>query len=301
MAHVLAVDVGGTFIKSAVVDTSNITARSITDVVRTPTRVGTDNGQALVHQIVDLCRASEIEISAVGVCTPGVIDEDRGVIKYATNLKIHNLALRDELQDLLKIPANLGHDGRTAALAEHLVGAGQTFNNIAFLPIGTGISVGLIVDGQVRRSDGLIGEIGHANVGHQEECGCGLRGCFEAIASTSAIARRYKTMSGKTASSEEVFALASTGDADAQKVWGEAVDAIAYSCDWLMNTLAPEAIILGGGLSQAGALLLKQIDEKLDLRISFQRKPQLLLAALSDNAGCLGAALLARSCLRGDI
>ncbi|MEY4323196.1 MAG: hypothetical protein RL410_977 [Actinomycetota bacterium] len=298
MAHVLAVDVGGTFIKSAVVDTTNITERSITKVTRTPTRVGSDNGQALVHQIVDLCRGSEIEISAVGVCTPGVIDEDRGVIKYATNLKIHNLALRDELQDLLKIPANLGHDGRTAALAEHLVGAGQTFNNVAFLPIGTGISVGLIVDGQVRRSDGLIGEIGHANVGHNEECGCGLRGCFEAIASTSAIARRYKDRSGKTASSEEVFALANSGDADATAIWTDAVNAIAYSCDWLMNTLAPEAIILGGGLSQAGARLLQQIDRKLDERISFHRKPQLLIAALGDNAGCLGAALLAEGCLR---
>lgn len=293
MAHVLAIDVGGTLIKSAVVDTAFIGAAALENIQRTPTDVANDNGHSLIQQIVKIAQSSE-DIDAVGVATPGVIDEEHGVIKYATNLKIRELAIRDELEEILGIPVSLGHDGRTAAFAEHLIGAGQTFNNIAFMPIGTGISVGLIIDGQVRKSDGLIGEIGHANVGHNEVCGCHMTGCLEAIASTSAIARRYEGRTGKSASSEEVFHLAQSGDADAQVIWNNAIEAISHAADWLMNVLAPEAIVIGGGLSRAGQPLLDAIETKLTERITFQRKPQLLLAQLGDDAGCLGAALLAK-------
>ena len=294
MAHVLAVDVGGTYIKSAVVDADFIGVAALSEVQRTPTHVSQDNGRGLIQQIVELARTSTSEINAIGVATPGVIDEEHGIIKYATNLKIRDLALRDELEEILQIPVNLGHDGRSAALAEHLIGAGQTFNNVAFMPIGTGISVGLIIDGQVRKSDGLIGEIGHANVGHTEICGCRMAGCLEAVASTSAISRRFEARTGKSATAEDVVHLAHSGDADAQAIWKDAIDAIAYAADWLMNVLAPEAIVIGGGLSKAGQPLLDALDEKLSERLSFQRKPQLLLAQLGDDAGCLGAALLAK-------
>ena len=294
MAHVLAVDVGGTFIKSAVIDTEAIGTGALAHVQRSSTTIGTDNGHSLIKQIVGIAQSSDVEVKAVGVVTPGVIDEEHGIIKYATNLKIRELALRDELEETLQIPVNLGHDGRAAALAEHLVGAGQVFNNFAFMPIGTGISVGLIIDGQVRKSDGLIGEIGHANVGHNELCGCRMTGCLEAIASTSAIARRFEARTGKSTTSEEVFHLSQSGNADAQVIWQDAINGIAFAADWLMNTLAPEAIVIGGGLSRAGQSLLDDVDAKLSQRLSFQRKPQLLLAQLGDDAGCLGAALLAK-------
>ena len=159
------------------------------------------------------------------------------------------------------------------------------------MPIGTGISVGLVIDGEVRKSSGFIGEIGHANVGHNLTCGCGLTGCFEVVASTSGISQRYKQATGSNLDSKAIFAAAMSGDEVAKQI--RAFDAIAYACDWLMNTLSPQAVIFAGGLSGAGEVLLNEVNRRLEKRITFQRQPQLLVATLGDDAGCLGAGLLA--------
>lgn len=295
MPLVLALDVGGTFIKSAVIDTSAGIKRERINVQRHPTSLADDAGESLVQQLISLTQlaAAEAAIEAVGIVTPGLLNETAGVINYATNLRVRNLPLRERVEAATGLPVGFGHDGRAAALAEHVAGAGMQFNNFALMPIGTGISVGLVIDGRLPTADGYIGEIGHANVGHEVECGCGMTGCLEAVASTSALSRRYLAATGVAKDAAGVISAAQTGDRSAAEIWSDALDGIAVSCDWLMNLLGPEAICFAGGLSSAGDALLTGVGERLDRRVSFQRRPQLTIAELGDDAGCIGAAILA--------
>ena len=287
MSRVLALDVGGTYIKSAVADFAGGEPR-LGEVRRTSTLVG--DGDGLVAQLADIA-AAHGEFDSVGVVTPGILDEDAGVIRYATNLRLTDLDIAPRLASRLGRPVRLAHDGRAAALAELRLGAGRGLDSFVLMPIGTGISVGLVVDGRVLSSSGQAGEIGHADVGHGELCGCGLRGCLEVVASTSGVERRYARAAGRPAGAEEVVRLAAAGDSVAAVVWQDATDAVALACDWLMNTLAPQSIAFAGGLSKAGSLLTDAVGERLAQRVAFQRPPTLRIAELGDDAGCLGAAL----------
>lgn len=295
MTQVLAIDIGGTFIKSAIVDVSHGLPSTVTNVKRTATAVGSEDGHKLIAQLLRIGNEAQEhrQFSAIGVITPGLLDEARGVIRYATNLHVRDLHLRDQLEAAFDLPVGFGHDGRASALAEHLAGAAQGIDNFALMPIGTGISVGLVIDGELPSSDGFIGEIGHANTGHRVRCECGLTGCLEAVASTASIARRYNELTGETVDAKHIVESAHRGDAVAEEIWNDALDAIAISCDWLMNTLAPEAIVFAGGLSAAGERLTAPVEERIGRRSSFQRRPKLKLALLGDDAGILGSAALA--------
>jgi glucokinase len=166
---------------------------------------------------------------------------------------------------------------------------------VLVVPIGTGIAAAHVVDGRVfAGAHGAAGEIGHIVVRPGgPRCGCGQHGCLEAVASASAVARRYAEAAGRTASAEAVAALAASGDPVASAVWRETVDALA---DGLLVGIAlfdPELVVVGGGLAEAGDALLTPLSDALRERITFHREPRLSRAALGDESGCLGAALLA--------
>jgi glucokinase len=271
--------------------------------VRTPTPVSTDNGAKLITQLTSLAHAAIAthDITAIGISTPGVSDETAGIIRYATNLKVRDLHMKSLLHEATGLPIGFSHDGRASALAESLAGAAQGHNNFALMPIGTGISVGLMIDGVIPTSDGFVGEVGHANTGHGVLCECGLVGCLEAVASTASIARRYNQRTGENVDAKQVVDAAHAGDVIAIEVWDDALDAIAFACDWLMNTLSPEAIVFAGGLSAAGARLIDPLETRLSARIGFQRRPKLKLALLGDDSGVLGAAAVAMKAAAGEL
>jgi glucokinase len=164
------------------------------------------------------------------------------------------------------------------------------------LIIGTGIAGGLILGGHPYTGGGFAGEIGHALSDPQgERCPCGAVGCLETISSAAAIARRYGAASGKAVPGAlEVLTAATAGDADAIRVWEDAVRALAEQLARLAAVLAPEAIVLGGGLAQAGSALFDPLAAQLEALLSFHRRPVLLRARLGDDAGLLGTALAAR-------
>ncbi|MFB9565801.1 ROK family protein, partial [Saccharopolyspora hordei] len=127
-----------------------------------------------------------------------------------------------------------------------------------------------------------------------ERGGCGRTACLEALASSAAVARRYRERTGVARTSAEVAAAVRAGEADAHAVWQEAVDALAQGLLVLVTVAAPECIVLGGGLAQAGDLLTGPLRSRLDDELAaYHRRPDLELAELGDTAGCLGAALLA--------
>ncbi|MDA3629854.1 ROK family protein [Saccharopolyspora sp. WRP15-2] len=299
-AQAIAVDVGGTEMKAALVAVGPDRAEPLR-WLRRPTPRGEDTARLVVDAVAGLVAELRVDaqVDAAGVVVPGAVDEARGIGVYSANLGWSDAPLRDMLAERIDLPVSLGHDVRAGGLAEARLGAARGMRDVVVLPIGTGIAAALLFDGQLYAGGGFAGEIGHVDIGHGEPCGCGRTGCVEALASSAAVARRYLARTGAERTSAEVAAAVRAGDPDAQAVWAEAVDALAKGLLVLVTVAAPECIVLGGGFAQAGALLTEPLRERLDAMLAaYHRRPHLELAELGDTAGCLGAALLATEGLR---
>jgi glucokinase len=297
---VIGIDIGGTTIKGA-------RARyrepdTIEERLRRPTR--SDAGPAAVVAeilavIDDLIAGSDVPVCAIGVAAPGLVDEARGVALWSENIGWQDLPLRSLVERHTGRPTWLGHDVRAGGVAEFGSGAAQGANDAVFLPLGTGIGAALLTGGRIHDAQGLAGEIGHADVGHGETCRCGAQGCLEAIASAGALVRRYAARTGHVpAGAEEVAARVCAGDPDARAVWDDALDALTLALSWVASVLAPEVVVVGGGLSLAGDLLFGPLATMLEARLTFQRRPRLVAGAYGDEAASVGAAILARKAAR---
>ena len=291
MKYVVAVDIGGTDIKSALVNERF----EIISTSSTATPKPDPTGERTLDTVVQLVSefSKEQNISAVGLGVLGVFDDALGICRWSGNLGWKNFAIRDQLQARLNLPVAAGHDIRTAGVAEHRDGASAGYKNSVFIAIGTGIAAALVIDGEIRYSDGFAGEIGHINVNGNYECVCGKSGCLEAASSALAISKAYANKSGESKSTEEIAALVESGDATATQVWNEAVLALARGCETVITILAPEAIIFGGGLARSGELLLAPIRKYLEGSLTFQRMPELKVAHYGVKAGAVGCAMLA--------
>lgn len=301
-APVLAFDVGGTDIKSALFDAEG----NAVGLRRTPTpRGGEGSAERLIVRLVELAdelRAQYPDIvpAAVGLIVPGIVDAEAGVGVFSSNLGWRDAPIRDLAHAAFGLPVAFDHDVRTASWAEHVLGGARAYQDAVVLIIGTGIAGALLFGGRPYTAGGYAGEIGHSPIG-EWPCPCGARGCFEAIASAGAIARRYTEATGvSTDGAKEVIALAASGDPVAARIWDEALDALALSAAQLTAVIAPEAIVIGGGLSRAGGALFDELRARLVNRLSFHRIPELVPAELLGNAGILGSALIARALLEGE-
>jgi glucokinase len=267
-------------------------------------------------------RADGLTPVAAGVVVPGVVDERAGVAVWSSNVGFRDVPLRDLVAARLGLPAVLGHDVRAGGVAEARLGAGRSERHVLFVAIGTGIAAAHVVDGTAfAGAHGAAGEVGHVVVRPDgPACRCGARGCLEAVASARAIARRYAELSAAPAAAQpavgvnqaavgepsaardppatqvtafDVANRAAAGEPVAARVWRDAIEALADGLVTAQALYDAEAIVLGGGLAEAGDALLVPLREAVDRRITFHRPPRLLRAALGDTAGCLGAALLA--------
>jgi glucokinase len=295
---VVALDVGGTGMKCALVRPDG----TVHHAERHPTGAAR-GGDAVVATILDVAasladraRADGLTPVAAGVAVPGVVDEATGTAVWAANIGFRDVPLRRLMSERLGVPAALGHDVRVGGIAEARLGAGRGQRHVLFIAIGTGIAAAHVVDGHAfAGAHGAAGEVGHVVVRPGgPTCGCGGRGCLESVASASAIGRRYAELSGITGSAAaDVAARAAAGEELAVEVWREAVDALA---DGLLTAQAlydAGIVVLGGGLAEAGEGLLTPLRVALDSKVTFHRMPAIARAGLGDNAGCLGAALLA--------
>lgn len=293
---VLAFDVGGTDIKSALFDADG-TALGLR---RTPTPAGGEGGaERLIERLAELAddlreQHPSVEPSAVGLVVPGIVDEKNGIGVFSSNLGWRDAPLRALAAERFGMPVAFDHDVRAASWAEHVLGGARSYENSVVLIIGTGIAGAILIDGHPHTAGGYAGEIGHSPIGDWP-CPCGARGCLEAVASAGAISRRYAEASGTSVGgAKEVIALAAAGDEIAARVWDEALDALTLSIAQLTAVIAPQAVVIGGGLSRAGGALFDELNARLRDRLSFHRIPALVPAELSGNAGILGSALWAR-------
>jgi len=297
-AVVLSFDVGGTTTKSALVDG----AGRLLDVRRTPTpRAEDDAATAIVAHLAHLADAHRaarpgLEPAAAGLSVPGLVDEQSGVGIFSGNLGWRDAPFGRLAAQALSLPVAFGHDVRAAGVAEQLWGAARGHRDAVVIVIGTGIASALIVDGAPVVGGGYAGEIGHVVTDPAgERCPCGGVGCLETVASAGAIARRYARSSGRPVQgAREVLAAMHAGDEQARVVWTEAVEALAREIAHVATLLAPSAVVVGGGLAEAGDDLFVPLQARLDALLPFQRRPHLVRAALGEDAGLIGTAHRAR-------
>ncbi|MEU0285406.1 ROK family protein [Streptomyces sp. NPDC006147] len=300
MKHVIALDVGGTGMKAALVGAGG----ELLHQARRPT--GRERGpDAVVEGILGFAadlRAHGIRelgepASAAGVAVPGIVDEAEGIAAFAANLGWRDVPLRALLTERLGgVPVALGHDVRTGGLAEGRIGAGRGADRFLFVPLGTGIAGAIGIDGRVEAgAHGFAGEIGHIVVRPGgAACPCGQRGCLERFASASAVSQAWAAACGDPdADAADCAKAVESGDARAVRVWQDAVDALADGLVTALTLLDPRTLIIGGGLAEAGETLFTPLREAVRRRVTFQKLPSLVPAALGDTAGCLGAGLLA--------
>ncbi|HSL32511.1 MAG TPA: ROK family protein [Candidatus Limnocylindrales bacterium] len=262
----VGVDVGGSKIAALVVD-SGLAVRGRTTV---PTPVGAPDHAA--ERIASAIRAALADagasldrVSAVGVGVPGRVDPVAGVVSLAVNLDWHRLPLRDRLQVEMGVPCGIENDVRAAAAGTLDRGLLGDVADFVFLGVGTGISAGVVLGGRVHRGiRGLAGEVGHVVVDADgARCPCGLRGCLEAIAAGPAVARAASEAlaagRGSSLAAEAevdavaVYRAATAGDDLALEVVGRAGRALARAIHALVMTYDVERVVLGGGVSGAGA------------------------------------------------
>ncbi|GAA1565291.1 ROK family protein [Streptomyces globosus] len=306
--HVIALDVGGTGMKAALI------AEDGTLLHQARRATGRDRGpEAVVGTILDFAaelhalgreRFGEAAVAAV-VAVPGIVDADTGTAVYAANLGWRDVPLRTLLAARLgSLPVALGHDVRTGGLAEGRIGAGRGADRFLFVPLGTGIAGAIGIAGRIEAgAHGYAGEIGHIVVRPGgPACGCGQRGCLETLASASAVSRAWAAACGDPdADAADCARAVTAGDAAARRIWQEAVDALADGLVTAITLLDPRTLIIGGGLAEAGEVLFTPLRAAVEERVTFQRLPHIVPAALGDTAGCLGAGLLAWDLLATEV
>jgi len=298
---VVAVDVGGTLVKSALVDADG----EVRAVRSEPTALG--SAGALLDQLARAVAVAAADCageglpgpSAVGVHVPGLVDDTRGVVLLAENLGLRDVPLREGLSDRTGLPVSLGNDARGAGFAELRMGAARGTRTSVVISIGTGIGAAVVVDGHLHDGDGFGCELGHMPLllpgrDGPARCACGGASCLEQWASAGGIARTYARATGRpVAGAREVFEAAAAGDATAVRVVGDGVDALALAVAQLATVLAPEVVVIAGGLSRAGDALFVPLRERVEQVLTFHRRPRVEPARFGDGAGVIASALRA--------
>lgn len=314
MSLTIGIDVGGTKVLGGVVDENGkVLARVRKD---TPRQGGAALTQTIADTAIELMALHQV--TSVGVSAAGFVSSDRMTMLATPNIADWNgVKLDDQLTQLIGVSVVIENDANAAAWGEAKFGAGRNQDHMIMLTVGTGIGGGIIVNGGLYRGAfGIAAEFGHLRVvpdGHL--CGCGARGCFEQYASGKALLRHARE--AINASPEIARNLLSLGDGTVAGLTGQAITQAARAGDpvalaafnttghWLGAGIAslsvlldPACVVIGGGVIEAGEILLKPTRESLERTMPFAGKhpyPTLIAAELGNEAGLVGVADLARN------
>ena len=307
--YTIGIDLGGTNIAVGVVDEQNhILAQTAapTNAAR-PYEAVIGDMIAAVERVLSETKLTVADCSSIGIGSPGNCDSERGVVARAYNLGWFNVPVCEMLQKHFGIPARLSNDANVAALAETVAGAAIGCKNMVLITLGTGVGGGIIIDGKIyagMRSAGA--EMGHSLlVLDGEPCTCGRQGCWEAYASVTALIRQGKRAAAEHPDSllagvenmmgRDIFSCAERGDTAAQQVVDRWCDYVAAGLTDIVNTLAPEKILIGGGISRQGERILAPMRRYVETHCFGQKDgaiPEIRCAALGNEAGIIGAAAL---------
>lgn len=283
MTDAIGVDVGGTAIKAVLVGTTGDLLGECSVATPRPDPTGRLTADAIAACVAELSRG---ERTAVGITSPGLVDEANGVVADSVNLGWHDVPIRSLVEERIGIPVGFGHDVRAGGLAEiqALPDVGPD-SVTAFVPIGTGLAAAVFLGDRVLSGHGWAGEIGQIVFPAGLHAGKRL----EEVASASVLARRMGTRGAA-----EVARLVEAGDARAAEIWDDTAAALAFALAALVATVAPDVVILGGGLAESGELLFAPTRSWLERLLPGVPLPPFRAATHGRLAGALGAAILGR-------
>lgn len=303
----VAVDIGGTHIRAAAYEEDNITPLTHKRARSRAKEPGTFD--RLVRAIESIWPADGT-VKAIGMASPGPLDPGAGVVLAAPNIpEWRDFPLTEKLSKHFGVPAHLDNDANLAALGEWKFGAGRGHHNALYLTISTGIGGGVIVNDRLLHGyHGLAAELGHVIVlPGGPLCSCGFEGHLEALAAGPAIVRHVREQLEAGSKSElrsagnlnarEVAEAAERGDALAKSAYQRAGEYLGIGVASFLHTFDPSIVILGGGVSQSGALLFEPFEASLQAHVFNPRYLENLTittTALGDDAGLLGALTLAQ-------
>ena len=303
--YVFGVDIGGTSVKLGLFDVEG----NVLDKWEIPTR--TENGgEKILPDIADSIREimKQIDkdfVAGVGVGAPVPVD-GKGIVHRAVNLGWGTFSIKDTLEDLLNMPVMAGNDANVAALGEMWMGGGQGYRDLVVVTLGTGVGGGIIIDGKMLTgATGAGGEIGHIHVNDEEEevCGCGNKGCLEQYSSATGITRlanqllassdKDSVLRGGEVSAKTVFDAVKERDPLAVEVAEKFGKYLGDGLASIACVVNPEAIVIGGGVSKAGEILIDFIRPHYEKNVFHgSRQVKFSLATLGNDAGIYGAAKL---------
>lgn len=299
MNYAIGIDIGGTKVAFGLVDqTGTVTARSSihTDPDAPPAEMITRIAEAVKAMLAEQGITDE-RLIGIGIGAPGPLDPAAGKLTCPPNLpKWWDYPVVSEFGKHFALPIRMENDATAATLAEKWIGAAKHANHFIFVTISTGIGAGIYMHGKLLTgASGNAGDVGHMVIDpNAGTCKCGQRGCWEWIASGTAVGRMASERFGRTIASKEVFELAASGNAEMREITDRVFTYIGMGCVSLINALDPEMIVIGGGVSQVGAPMFDAVRSYVEnhaLNPSGRRTP-LVPAALLQDAGLIGAAAL---------
>lgn len=309
--HAIGIDIGGTKIAGAVVDEDGEIVTE--DRVPSPARDSSAIEDAVVEMVERLRNGRDI--AGVGVAAAGFIDAAQSTVYYAPNLSWRNESFQAKLSARLKMPVVIENDANAAGWAEFRFGAAHLVSDMVMLTIGTGVGGAIVTGDELFRGGfGTGGELGHIRlIPGGLPCGCGVRGCLEQYGSGRALGRLANELAdaggigqaladkreerGGALSGESIYELIVAGDGGAIMALRRLGSYIGQGCATLGAVLDPQMFVLGGGVAQAGELLLEPVRaayfDNLPAR-GFHPEPEFVIAELVNDAGVVGAADSAR-------
>jgi len=312
MKYYLGIDLGGTDIKVGVIgeDYNIIAKHSVPTLSNRPADEIISDMASAGKEVVKMAGLSEDDITHIGVGVPGAVNSKTNVIVLAPNLGWRNLDFIPIFKKYWDLPIFLGNDADAAVLAETYAGAAREYDNVVLLTLGTGVGGGIVFDKKLFTGGGHGTEPGHIIiVADGEPCNCGARGCLETYTSVTGLSREARKIMAEYPDSllhelcgkditkingKIIFDAAKQNDPAAKIIIDDYVRHLGAGIATFCNALRPQAIILGGGVCDAGEPLFGPLDkivESLIFKTGDGKIPPILRAELGNDAGIIGAAL----------
>lgn len=316
--YYIGVDIGGTNLKAGLVNeagvllvTEKMKVAELTDPAKMAWTL-----YVLVQKLCENVGIPLEKVASVGVGVPGTVEIHYGTILYTCNLPWQNVPLRKLFHQLCSLPLYIENDANCAALAEYFAGAGRGTKRFITITLGTGVGGGIIHNGKISHgSNGMAGEVGHMVIQRNgEDCPCGRKGCWERYASANALKRMTKKAMEENpdsilhrviaendghVSGQSAFIAARQGCPVGQRVCDEYVEYLATGITNLINIYQPDALAIGGGVSnEADAQLLlplRRLVEQGSIPCAPEKRTRIVKAELGTQAGLIGAALLGKN------
>lgn len=299
--YIIAIDLGGTNLKVALLDLKY----SIKDREVLGTRSFLEKEELMsgivysINRVIKYNNLDKTDILGVGLGFPGPVDAKSGIVHFLPNIPgWKEVRLREMLKKRLGLPVFLDNDAKIMALAEHRLGAARGFNNVLCMTLGTGIGGGVIIGGKLYRGfNNAAGEVGHLPINeHGLSCNCGNAGCLEAYIGNNRIIKNARKEFKRNISLEELSLLAAKGNRQAIKIWRNVGSHLGFALAGVVNLLNLDAVVMGGGISNAGRVLFDSAKESLkEQAMSVQGgHVRIFKAKLGSDAGLIGAAIMVR-------